>query len=117
MKVPAVWLLGIASALSPFGVTMAVPLLATIASQFQSDFGVVQFVTSAYLLGLAVAQPFNGFLCDRFGRRPVMLIGFAVFVLTSAAAAFATSISGLIAFRHEHCGGNNAGSRLDAYPA
>lgn len=97
--VPSVWLLGAASALSPFGVTMAVPLLASIATRFNADFGLVQFVTSAYLLGLAVAQPFNGFLCDRFGRRPVMLTGFAVFVLASTALAFATSINDLIAFR------------------
>jgi DHA1 family bicyclomycin/chloramphenicol resistance-like MFS transporter len=96
---PSVWLLGLASGLSPFGITMAVPVLATIAAGFEVEFGAAQFVISAYLFGLAIAQPFNGFLCDRFGRRPVMLSGFIVFVAASFAAAFTQSISALIAFR------------------
>lgn len=96
---PSILLLGIASGLSPFGVTIAVPILAGIAERFSADFGHVQWVISAYLFGLALAQPFNGFLCDRFGRRPVMLIGFTVFVAASTAAAFTTSLNGLIFLR------------------
>jgi len=107
---PSVWLLGAASGLSPFGVTMAVPVLASIAIHFQTDFGIAQFVISAYLLGLASAQPFNGFLCDRFGRRPVMLIGFAVFVLASIGAAYTTSIGALIACRYLQAAGVSVGT-------
>ena len=69
---PPVLLLGAASGLSPFGVTIIVPLLAVIGARFDAGFGEVQFLVSAYLFGLATAQPFNGFLCDRFGRRPVL---------------------------------------------
>lgn len=103
-------MLGLASGLSPFGVTMAVPVLATIAARFQVDFGVAQFIISAYLFGLAVAQPFNGFLCDRFGRRPVMLTGFFVFVIASTAAAFTNSITALITFRFLQAVGVSVGT-------
>ncbi len=109
-RIPSVWMLGLASGLSPFGVTMAVPLLATIATQFNTDIGMAQFVVSAYLLGLATAQPFNGFLCDRFGRRPVMLIGFAVFVMASTAAAFTTSLGAMIVFRFLQAAGVSVGT-------
>jgi DHA1 family bicyclomycin/chloramphenicol resistance-like MFS transporter len=109
-RIPSVWLLGLASGLSPFGVTMAVPILATIATQFKTDLGMAQFVISAYLLGLATAQPFNGFLCDRFGRRPVMLIGFAVFVIASTAAAFTTSMGAMIVFRFLQAAGVSVGT-------
>ncbi len=98
-RAPSIVLLGIASSLSPFGVTIAVPALASIASQFSADFGEVQWVISAYLFGLGIAQPFNGFLCDRFGRRPVMLGGFTLFVASSLAAAFSTSLAQLILLR------------------
>jgi DHA1 family bicyclomycin/chloramphenicol resistance-like MFS transporter len=107
---PSVWLLGVASGISPFGVTIAVPLLAGIAIQFEADFGKVQFIISAYLLGLAAAQPFNGFLCDYFGRRRVMLTGFAVFVLASIAAALATSLDTLILMRFLQASGVSVGT-------
>ena len=89
---------------------MAVPILASIATQFNTDFGMAQFVVSAYLLGLATAQPFNGFLCDRFGRRPVMLIGFAIFVMASTAAAFTTNLGAMIAFRFLQAAGVSVGT-------
>jgi DHA1 family bicyclomycin/chloramphenicol resistance-like MFS transporter len=107
---PSLWLLGIASGLSPFGVTIVVPVLAIIGKDFDVDYSAVQFVISAYLLGLAFAQPFNGFLCDRLGRRPVMLVGFALFVVASAAAAFTTSMSALIALRFLQAVGVSVGT-------
>jgi DHA1 family bicyclomycin/chloramphenicol resistance-like MFS transporter len=107
---PSVWLLGVASGISPFGITIAVPLLAGIAIQFEADFGKVQFIISAYLLGLATAQPFNGFLCDYFGRRSVMLTGFAVFVIASIGAALATSLETLIVMRFLQASGVSVGT-------
>jgi DHA1 family bicyclomycin/chloramphenicol resistance-like MFS transporter len=99
LAAPPIILLGIASGLSPFGVTIAVPILADLARQFSAGYGQVQWLVSIYLFGLALAQPFNGFLCDRFGRRPVMLSGFSLFVLASVAAAFTTSLNALILLR------------------
>jgi DHA1 family bicyclomycin/chloramphenicol resistance-like MFS transporter len=107
---PSVWLLGLASGISPFGITMAVPLLASIAEQFQASFGSVQFIISAYLLGLAAAQPFNGFLCDRFGRRSVMLTGFAVFVVASIGAALVQSLEAMIVLRFIQASGVSVGT-------
>lgn len=107
---PSIVLLGIASGLSPFGVTIAVPILAGIATSFAADFGQVQWVISIYLFGLATAQPFNGFLCDRFGRRPVMLTGFLIFVLASVAAALATSLQAMILFRFLQAAGVSVGT-------
>jgi DHA1 family bicyclomycin/chloramphenicol resistance-like MFS transporter len=102
---PSVWLLGFVSGISPFGISVTVPVLAGIAAQFRADMGQVQFVISVYLLGLALAQPFNGFLCDRFGRRTVMLAGFAVFVLASLGAAVVNSLEALVALRFiQACG-------------
>lgn len=41
-------------------------------------------VISVYLLGLAVSQPFYGPLLDRFGRRPVLVIGLFIYVVGTA---------------------------------
>lgn len=50
-----------------------------------------QWIVTAYLLGFGVAQIVYGTLSDRFGRRPVLLLGLGFYVIASVAAAFAGS--------------------------
>ena len=50
-------------------------------------------------MGFAVGQLFYGPLSDRFGRRPIVLVGVAFFTFTSFGCAFAPSIAGLISLR------------------
>jgi len=97
--IPPLWILGIASSLSPFGMVIIVPALSSIVERFDASLGEAQFVISAYLCGLAVAQPICGYLCDRYGRRPVMLFGFGFFTITSVLCAFANSLDQLVLAR------------------
>jgi DHA1 family bicyclomycin/chloramphenicol resistance-like MFS transporter len=76
-----------------------VPALPSLAKSLQADYATVQFVVSAYLLGLGLFQPVQGLLSDRFGRRPVLLAGYGVFLVASLAASFATDIAMVIAAR------------------
>jgi DHA1 family bicyclomycin/chloramphenicol resistance-like MFS transporter len=109
-NVPSIALLGIASGLSVFGMTIAIPAISGIATHFDAEFGAVQFVISAYLFGLAVAQPVSGVLCDRFGRRRVMLIGFALFIAASLACTVAPSLPLLIVARFVQAAGVSVGT-------
>lgn len=102
-------LLALASGMSPFGMTMILPALPYISERFDADYALVQLVVSGYLLGVALAQPVSGFLCDRFGRRPVIISGFAIFVLASIGCALATSLPELVAFRVLQAVGASAG--------
>lgn len=54
---------------------------------------------TAYQLGQAVAMPVAGRVSDAWGRRPVLLVSVAAFVLTSAACGLAPDIFVLIVFR------------------
>ncbi|WP_215905781.1 multidrug effflux MFS transporter [Phreatobacter cathodiphilus] len=58
-----------------------------------------QWVVTSYLLGFGVAQVIYGTLADRFGRRPVLLIGLAIYVVGSLAATFATSFEAMMVAR------------------
>jgi len=76
-----------------------VPALPLLSRELQADYAVVQFVVSSYLLGLGLFQPIQGLLCDRFGRRPVLLAGFSLFLIASLAASLADQITLLVAAR------------------
>lgn len=110
MRAPSVMLLGVASGLSVFGMAIIVPSTNSIATQYDASFATVQFVVSAYLFGLAVAQPVSGILCDHFGRRPVMLGGFALFTIASLLCAAAPSLPLLIAGRFMQAVGVSVGT-------
>jgi DHA1 family bicyclomycin/chloramphenicol resistance-like MFS transporter len=58
-----------------------------------------QYVLTAFLLGFAVAQLAYGPLSDRYGRRPVLAIALASYVVMSALAAISGSFTMLLIAR------------------
>ena len=70
-----------------------------IARNFGSTTFAVQSTLIAFLIAYAGAHFFYGGIADRFGRRPVLLWGLAIYVLASLACAGATSMTMLIAAR------------------
>ncbi|PTW53203.1 DHA1 family bicyclomycin/chloramphenicol resistance-like MFS transporter [Breoghania corrubedonensis] len=58
-----------------------------------------QLILSAYLISFGFAQLIYGPLADRFGRKPVLLTGLAVYLLASIAAAMAPSFEMLLLAR------------------
>lgn len=58
-----------------------------------------QWVITAYLLGFGVTQIIYGPLADRFGRKPVLMVGLGLYVLFSVLAAFSPTFELLIAAR------------------
>ncbi len=72
------------------------------------DFGVpyslAQTAITAYLLATSVAQLFLGPLSDRYGRRPIALVGFAIFTMASIGAAVAQDFTTFMVFRLMQCG-------------
>jgi len=71
----------------------------TIRSELGGSYAVIEWVTAAYALAMAVGLLTGGRLGDIFGRRRVLLTGMAGFVLTSAACAATQSAGELITAR------------------
>jgi MFS transporter, DHA1 family, multidrug resistance protein len=107
---PALWLLAIASALSPFGMIVIVPALGAVATHYDVTPGAAQWLIATYLFGLGVGQPVSGALADRIGRRPVILGGFVLFVLSSIAAALSPSFLPLVVARFFQAVGVSVGT-------
>jgi DHA1 family bicyclomycin/chloramphenicol resistance-like MFS transporter len=70
-----------------------------------------QLIVTAYLIGFGTSQLAYGPLADRFGRRPVLLIGLVLYVLFSLLAAASTSFEMLLIARALQ-GVGSAGSRV-----
>lgn len=98
-KKPSNFLLGVASGISPFGMAIAIPTLESFAQLYQAPYSTVQFIISAYLLGLASSMPLVGFLSDKIGRRPVLLSGLVLFVIASIFCSTTDSLNSLIFWR------------------
>jgi EmrB/QacA subfamily drug resistance transporter len=69
----------------------------------EADFGVsltsIQWVVTAYALGLAAVIPLSGWLADRYGTKRVFMVSQILFTLSSMLCGLAWSDGSLIAFR------------------
>src|SRR5215467_13375932 len=79
--------------------TIAQVAAPTIRSELGGSYPVIEWVTAAYALAMAVGLLTGGRLGDIFGRRRMLLTGMAGFVLASAACAAAQSAAELIGAR------------------
>lgn len=96
---PHIFTLVMATASSALAMNVFLPSLPAMARHFDADYSVVQLAVALYLVATAVLQLFIGPASDRFGRRPVLLICFSVFLVGTLAAMFAPTIEVLLACR------------------
>jgi DHA1 family bicyclomycin/chloramphenicol resistance-like MFS transporter len=75
------------------------PSLPAMATFFDTDYAVIQLAVSAYLGMTAILQLIAGPLSDRFGRRPVLIGGIAIFLIATIAAALAPTVELFLAAR------------------
>lgn len=92
-------LLAALAMLGPFSIDTYIPAFAGIARSLHAGPIEIQQTLSAYLFGFAFMSLFHGALSDSLGRRPVVLVGLAVYTLASAGCALSSSIGQLIACR------------------
>jgi DHA1 family bicyclomycin/chloramphenicol resistance-like MFS transporter len=107
----AAMLAGLAT-LGPFTIDTYMPSFPAIARSFAATPLEVQQTLTAYLLPFSCMLLFHGALTDSFGRRPVILIGLAVFMAASIGCALAQSLPQLLLFRALQ--GMSAGSGMVA---
>jgi EmrB/QacA subfamily drug resistance transporter len=97
LKLGGVVILGaIASILDTTIVNVA---LDTVARDFHTSLSTIQWVSTGYLLALAVVIPLSGWSVERYGAKPMWMLSLILFVIGSALSGAAWSANSLIAFR------------------
>ncbi len=87
------------AAMSVLSLNMFLPSLPNIAAAFGADYGLVSLAVAGYMAFTAAMHLVMGPLSDRFGRRPVLLAGIAVFTLASVGCLLAPNIQTFLGFR------------------
>src|SRR5262249_55264934 len=85
-------LLGLFASVPYSGIDMSLPALAATAAALGARPADVGFTMSVFMLSLATAPLVYGPVSDRYGRRPVVVFGVALFVVGSLACALAPSL-------------------------
>lgn len=94
-----VLLLTLLLGIQPVTTDLYLPTLPTLSRAFDASAGAVQLTLSVLIICFGLAQLVCGPLADRFGRRPVLLAGMAVYTAASVLSAFAPAIEWLVVWR------------------
>ena len=78
---------------------IVVPSLSELQEQFKTDYKTIQYTISGYLLGVAFVNFTAGPLSDRFGRRPIMLLFFSIFLISSLGCYISKDLNSFLFFR------------------
>lgn len=92
-------LLGALTAIGPLSIDMYLPAFVAMAETLGGSRGEIERTLPIFLAGLAIGQLVYGPISDRFGRRPPLMVGLAIYVAGSLGCALATDISMLTGFR------------------
>lgn len=102
-------LLGALSMLPPFSIDMGLPALSIMAQSLGTTSAGASLSLSVFMLGFALAPLCYGPLSDRYGRRPLLLVGCAVFVAAGVGCAASGSLPILLFWRFIQGAGAGAG--------
>lgn len=85
--------------LQPVTTDMYLPAFPLLTRDLGASMAAAQLTMSALMLAFGVAQLVWGPLADRFGRRPVLLLGLALYAAAGAGCVVAGSIEALVVWR------------------
>ena len=89
----------IIAGVSALAMNIFLPSLPGMTAYFHTDYGIMQLSVALYLGFNALLQLFIGPISDRYGRRPVVLTGIALFMLATLGCLYATSVEVFLVFR------------------
>ena len=87
------------SAITPLAIDMYLPAFPAIAVDLHTTVPGVEFSLSLYFLGMAIGQLIGGPISDAYGRRPMVIIGLGLFILSSFMLSITNSLEMFLVLR------------------
>ena len=98
-KKGTLFFLVIISAFPPLTMDLYLPALPTMVEMLKTNQAMVNLTLSAYFVTYAVGLLFWGPLSEKFGRKPILLIGMCIYIIASLFCGFSSSVEDLILSR------------------
>ncbi|GAC1338878.1 MAG: multidrug effflux MFS transporter [Acetobacteraceae bacterium] len=92
-------LLGVFAGLPALSIDVSAPTLVALPAALATSTLVAGLTLSLFMAGFALGQLAGGLLSDRYGRRPVLLVGLSLYTVAGVCCAVAISGPGLAASR------------------
>jgi len=83
----------------PLSIDMYLPAMPTMDEYFMTTNALVNITLSCFFLTMAIGQLFFGPLSDKYGRKPLLLVGITIYLLASVSCALSLNIYHLIISR------------------
>lgn len=96
---PHIFTLVVIAAIGALSMNIFLPSLPGIAKYYDTDYRAAQLLVPVFLAATAFLQLLIGPLSDRFGRRPVLMVSLAIFIVATVAASFMPTIEALLVCR------------------
>ncbi len=111
---PLAIVLGSLSATGPLGTDMYLGALPAMAADLGSTSANLQMTVMSFFAGFTIGQMFYGPISDKVGRKPVIFVAIAIYLLASLGCMFAASAEQLIALRFVQGLGGSIGMVIGA---
>jgi DHA1 family bicyclomycin/chloramphenicol resistance-like MFS transporter len=105
-------LLALLAAFPPLSTDMYLPAIPLLQQSWQQPLSIVNLTLVGFFVSYCVFLLFYGPLSDRFGRRPLLLVGIGIFILACLLCALADNVFSLIVFRVLQAAGAASASAL-----
>ena len=96
---PNINLLAVIVAVPVIGMTIISPALTLIKDDLNISFSDTQLVLTLYFIFLALGQILSGPFSDKYGRKPILILGATIYSISAFAASFSSNIEILLILR------------------
>ena len=99
MTKPNINLLAVIVAVPVIGMTIISPALSLIKNDLDISFPDTQLVLTLYFIFLALGQILSGPFSDKYGRKPILILGATIYSISAFAASYSSNIEILLILR------------------
>jgi len=92
-------LLGALTATGPLSIDMYLPSFSAIQQGLQAEGGAIELTLVSFFIGMTFGQLIYGPLSDRFGRKPLLYVGFVLYLVGSIGCYMADNVMTLTIWR------------------